>query len=52
MAGLLGGPPFYLSCQRFEYWQQPHLIIEDVPGRGSGFYADAPEGVVIFRVSL
>ena len=30
---------------QFEYWQHTQLIIDVVPGRGSGFSVEAPEGV-------
>jgi uncharacterized protein (DUF779 family) len=43
--GEIGGQPFYMGRQQFEYWQQTHLIIDVVPGRGSGFSVEAPEGV-------
>lgn len=31
--------------EQFDYWRHTQLIIDVVPGRGSGFSADAPEGV-------
>ena len=37
--------PFYISGPQFEYWQHTHLIIDAVPGRGSGFSLEAPEGM-------
>lgn len=43
--GEIGGAPFYMSRSQFEYWQHTHLIIDVVPGRGSGFSLEAPEGV-------
>ena len=43
--GEIGGAPFYMSRAQFEYWQHTHLIIDVVPGRGSGFSVEAPEGV-------
>src|SRR5215468_10136012 len=36
---------FYIGAAQFEYWQHTQLIIDVVPGRGSGFSAEAPEGV-------
>ncbi len=30
---------------QFEYWKHTHLTIDVVPGRGSGFSAEAPRGV-------
>jgi hypothetical protein len=43
--GEIGGQPFYMGRQQFEYWQHTHLIIDVVPGRGAGFSVEAPEGV-------
>ncbi len=43
--GEIGGQPFYIGKAQFEYWQDTHLIIDVVPGRGSGFSLEAPEGV-------
>jgi uncharacterized protein (DUF779 family) len=42
--GEIGGQPFYMGRSQFEYWQHTHLIIDLVPGRGSGFSVEAPEG--------
>lgn len=42
--GEIGGQPFYIGATQFEYWQHTHLIIDIVPGRGSGFSLEAPEG--------
>jgi uncharacterized protein (DUF779 family) len=35
----------WMSAQQFEYWRHTHLTIDVVPGRGSGFSLEAPEGV-------
>ena len=43
--GEIGGQPFYMGKSQFEYWQHTHLTIDVVPGRGSGFSLEAPEGV-------
>lgn len=43
--GEIGGQPLYMGRAQFEYWQHTHLIIDVVPGRGSGFSLEAPEGV-------
>lgn len=43
--GLVAGCPFYIGGQQFEYWRHTHLTIDVVPGRGSGFSLEAPEGV-------
>ena len=43
--GVIGEQPFYMGRSQFEYWQHTQLLIDVVPGRGSGFSAEAPEGV-------
>ena len=42
--GVIAGCPFYIGGRQFEYWQHTHLTIDVVPGRGSGFSLEAPEG--------
>ncbi|MBE7701560.1 DUF779 domain-containing protein [Oerskovia sp. Sa1BUA8] len=37
--------PFWMSRGQFEYWSHTHLTVDVVPGRGSGFSVEAPEGV-------
>ena len=39
------GVDFYMSAAQFEYWKHTQLIIDVVPGRGSGFSLEAPEGI-------
>ena len=41
----VAGTPFYMSGPQFEYWRHTHLTVDVVPGRGSGFSVEAPEGV-------
>ena len=43
--GEIGGVPFYMDADQFGYWKHTQLIIDVVPGRGSGFSLEAPEGV-------
>jgi uncharacterized protein len=43
--GEIEGCSFYMGGAQFEYWQHTQLIIDVVPGRGSGFSAEAPRGV-------
>jgi hypothetical protein len=43
--GEIGGTPFYIGAQQFEYWQHTQLLIDVVPGRGGGFSLEAPLGV-------
>jgi len=37
--------PFWMSRSQFAYWSHTHLSVDVVPGRGSGFSVEAPEGV-------
>ena len=34
-----------MSVSQYEYWKHTHLTVDVVPGRGSGFSVEAPEGV-------
>ncbi len=43
--GTIEGAAFYIGAAQFGYWQHTQLIIDVVPGRGSGFSLEAPEGV-------
>lgn len=43
--GDIAGQPFYMSRDQFTYWQHTQLNIDVVPGRGSGFSLEAPEGL-------
>jgi uncharacterized protein (DUF779 family) len=36
---------FWMSEAQFAYWRHTHLTVDVVPGRGSGFSIEAPEGV-------
>ncbi|QIP84674.1 DUF779 domain-containing protein [Streptomyces sp. Tu 2975] len=40
-----GGIPFWMSADQYAYWRHTHLTVDVVPGRGSGFSLEAPEGV-------
>lgn len=37
--------PFWMPAEQFAYWRHTHLTVDVVPGRGSGFSLEAPEGV-------
>lgn len=37
--------PVWMSRAQFERWEHTHLTIDLVPGRGSGFSLEAPDGV-------
>lgn len=43
--GDIAGTPFYIGAQQFEVWQHTQLLVDVVPGRGSGFSLEAPLGV-------
>ena len=43
--GEIGGAPFYIGRQQFEYWRHTQLIIDVVPGRGGMFSLENGEGV-------
>jgi uncharacterized protein len=45
LLGEIAGCKFYMGAAQFEYWRHTQLIIDVVPGRGSGFSVEAPEGV-------
>lgn len=35
---------FWMSREQFSYWSHTHLTVDVVPGRGSGFSVEVPEG--------
>lgn len=43
--GTIAGCDFFIGAAQFEYWEHTQLVIDVVPGRGSGFSVEAPEGV-------
>src|ERR1700678_3437634 len=45
LLGKIAGCDCYIGAAQLEYWQHTQLIIDVVPGRGSGFSVEAPEGV-------
>lgn len=46
LIGRVGGDtPFWMSADQYAYWSHTHLTVDIVPGRGSGFSLEAPEGV-------
>jgi uncharacterized protein (DUF779 family) len=38
------GVPLWISGPQFQAWKHTQLVIDVVPGRGSGFSLEAPEG--------
>jgi uncharacterized protein (DUF779 family) len=45
LLGEVDGVPVYIGGQQFELWRHTQLLIDVVPGRGSGFSLEAPLGV-------
>lgn len=45
LLGEIAGTPFYIGGHQYEVWQHTQLLIDVVPGRGSGFSVEAPLGV-------
>jgi uncharacterized protein len=45
LLGEIGGCPFYIRENQFEYWRHTQLIIDVVKGGGEGFSLEGPEGV-------
>ncbi len=43
--GEIEGTQVYIGEDQFEYWRHTQLVIDVVPGRGSGFSLEAPEGI-------
>ncbi len=44
LLGHIGGHPFYMGGQQYEYWKHTQLTIDVVPGRGGMFSLEGPEG--------
>ncbi len=45
LLGEIGGCPFYIRENQFEYWRHTQLIIDVVKGGGEGFSLEGPEGI-------
>jgi uncharacterized protein (DUF779 family) len=43
--GEIGGCPFYIRDNQFDYWRHTQLIIDVVQGGSNGFSLEAPEGI-------
>lgn len=44
LLGHIGGMPFYMNKNQFEYWKHTQLIIDVVDGRGGMFSLEGVEG--------
>lgn len=45
LLGEVGGCPFYMNRDQFEYWKHTQLILDVTAGRGSSFSLEIPLGV-------
>ena len=45
LLGTIHGCPFYMSKDQFEHWQETHLTVDVVEGRGASFSLEIPLGV-------
>src|ERR1043165_1242938 len=52
VGGLFARIEFCIAVSQYEYWKHTHLTVYVVPGRGSGFSVEAPEGVRFLIRSL
>jgi len=45
LLGRIHGCPFYMARDQFELWQNTHLTVDVVKGRGASFSAEIPLGL-------
>lgn len=45
LLGEIEGCPVYIGGRQFELWRHTQLILDAVPGRGSGFSLEGPTGL-------
>jgi uncharacterized protein (DUF779 family) len=45
LLGEIEGCPVYIGGLQYDRWRHTQIVIDVVPGRGSGFSLEAPEGV-------
>jgi uncharacterized protein (DUF779 family) len=45
LLGHIANCPVFIGAAQYELWAHTQLIIDVVPGRGSGFSLEAPEGL-------
>lgn len=43
--GEIGGQPFYMGAEQYNYWKHTQIIVDLVVGRGGMFSLEGPEGV-------
>ncbi|AMO87353.1 hypothetical protein B857_02555 [Solibacillus isronensis B3W22] len=44
LLGLIGGSPFYMHKNQYDYWKHTQIIIDVVDGRGGMFSLEGVEG--------
>jgi uncharacterized protein len=44
LLGTIGGVPFYIGAEQYEYWKHTQLIIDVVPGNGGMFSLENGSG--------
>ena len=42
--GEIGGIPFYIGANQYEYWKHTQLIIDVIEGHGGTFSLEGPTG--------
>jgi hypothetical protein len=45
LLGEIGGCPFYIRDNQFDYWRHTQLVIDVVKGGGNAFSIEGPEGI-------
>jgi uncharacterized protein (DUF779 family) len=48
LLGRIHGCPFYMARDQFELWQNTHLTVDVVKGRGASFSVEIPLGLRFF----
>ncbi len=51
LLGHIGGYPFYISADQYEYWKHTQIIVDVTRGRGSSFSLEIPLGLRFFVLS-
>ena len=46
--GEIGGFPFYIARDQYEYWKHTQIIVDVTKGRGSSFSLEIPLGLRFF----
>ncbi|WP_294541391.1 DUF779 domain-containing protein [uncultured Rhodoblastus sp.] len=43
--GEIGGCPFYIRANQFEYWRHTQIIVDVIEGGSNGLSIESPEGI-------